>query len=192
MSQTSLILRPSTIMTEPMRRLYLDAFPADERRPLHLLSRLIEDPASPVTLLLLDDDARPSCPAGFITLWRLSDGTYYIEHFATLPERRGGGLGAKALELLKPVLDGSPLVIEVERPEEGETARRRIGFYERCGFTLHAGHIYIQPPYASGLRPVEMRLMTLGDLQGRDIADIAATLRREVYNAADNTASCAD
>lgn len=182
MPHPTMRLRACTAMPEAMRRLYLESFPAEERRPLHILEKLISEPAAPVTLLLLERDQDCSAPAGFITLWRLSDGTAYIEHFATRPELRGAGLGATALSLIDTLIGPRPLVIEVERPSEGIMAQRRIAFYERCGFRLHDGYSYIQPPYSHGLPSVEMRLMTRGDTGSRDIADIAAMLRKEVYN----------
>lgn len=182
MHQSSLRLRPAVIMPEPMRRLYLESFPAEERRPLHLLEKLIAGPSSPVTLLLLDCDAHPSLPAGFMTLWRFDDRTAYIEHFATRPELRGSGLGAQAMSLLADIVGDALLVIEVERPDDGPMASRRIRFYERCGFSLHDGYTYIQPPYGRGLPPVEMRLMTRGGDDSRHIEEIAAMLKQAVYN----------
>ena len=52
------------------------------------------------------------------------------------------------------------LLLEVELPEE-ELSRRRIGFYERCGFTLHP-YEYLQPPYHAEGEPFPLRIMTSG------------------------------
>ena len=58
----------------------------------------------------------------------------YGEHFAVDPDERGGGYGGKALRLLCEELQ-TPVVLEVELPFD-EMSRRRIGFYQRSGFTL--------------------------------------------------------
>lgn len=174
----TLRLRRSPFMTEPVRQLYLSAFPAEERRPLHLLEHLVSSPAAPVSLLVAESEA---AFAGFITLWQLDDGLFYVEHFATVPSLRGRGLGAAILSDLRSFLPGgATVVLEVEKPDN-DMASRRIGFYTRAGFRLHDRYIYIQPPYSSTLPEVEMKLMTLGD-SDRDIADIAAKLRSIVYN----------
>lgn len=51
----------------------------------------------------------------------------------------------------------SLVVLEVELPFD-EMSRRRIGFYQRSGFTLSTLR-YIQPPYFDGAQPLELHLM---------------------------------
>lgn len=178
-SQSPLRLRRACAIPEPVRALYLDSFPADERRPLHFLERLVADPASGVELLLIDGG--DAVAHGFMTVWTFGSGMRYIEHLATRPELRGQGTGARALELLGTMIGNSPVVIEVECPDGGGIASRRIAFYKRCGFTLHDGYDYIQPPYKASLSSLPMKLMTRGDLEGRDIASIARELKATVY-----------
>lgn len=182
MSQTnptpSLRLRRACAIPESVRALYLDSFPADERRPLHMLERLVADPESGVDLLLIEGG--DALPHGFMTVWTFGSGMRYIEHFATRPELRGSGIGRSALELLGAMTGDLPVVIEVECPDGG-IASRRISFYERCGFALHDGYDYIQPPYKVSLSSLPMKLMTCGDLGGRDIASIAHELKATVY-----------
>ena len=76
---------------------------------------------------------------GVIAAWELSDDFLYIEHFATLPEKRNH-------------------VLEVELPEDALT-QRRIGFYERHGFVWN-DYPYMQPPMRKGQEPLPLRLMT--------------------------------
>lgn len=176
----SVSLRRARVMPESVRSLYLRAFPAEERRPLHILSRLLEDPGSGVELYLIEDGESPAVPAGFITLWTLGCGVRYVEHFAIRPELRGGGIGAAAPALLP---HDSLIVLEVEMPAN-PLACRRIEFYRRTGFTLHDAFRYVQPPYSPSLPEVEMKLMTRGNFpQGITICDIANSLRAEVYGA---------
>lgn len=183
MSQTnpnnSLRLRRACAIPESVRALYLDSFPADERRPLHRLEQLVADPESGVELLLIDGG--DVLPHGFMTVWTFGSGMRYIEHLATRQELRGSGIGANALGLLGAMTGDSPVVIEVECSDGGGIASRRIAFYERCGFKLHDGYDYIQPPYKASLSSLPMKLMTRGNLDGRDIASIAHELKATVY-----------
>ncbi|MCM1029597.1 MAG: GNAT family N-acetyltransferase [Pseudoflavonifractor sp.] len=166
------------MLTEPVIRLYLEAFPPEERRPVHLLSRLVEDATSPMTLWNIASSEGRS--VGFLTLWRLPSGMTYIEHFAVNPAARGEGIGARVLSRLDELTGCGPVVIEVERPID-EMARRRIGFYERSGFVVHEGYDYAQPPYSRALPEVGMLLMTRGQIGERPIEDIGQELRRIVY-----------
>ena len=56
---------------------------------------------------------------------------------------------------------GPPVVPEVEIPEgdEDDMTRRRVRFYERCGFMPFPSFRYIQPPYSPGLPSLELMLM---------------------------------
>ena len=65
---------------------------------------------------------------------------------------------------------GAPVILEVELPET-EMSRRRIGFYERCGFKLCLLP-YRQPPYRKGDDFLPMFIMYTG------IEDIAASFER--------------
>ena len=96
-----------------------------------------------------------------------------------MPEHRGKRIGALMLNhLFKEV---SPnVLIEVEKPE-GEEQKRRIKFYERNGFRVREEFDYTQPAYSSDKSPVEMLLMTHGDVDLHNRDSIREMLR-EVYN----------
>ncbi len=170
-------LRPQMIMTEDVMELYLSSFPAEERRPLHHLSRLLADPREPVTLYRADIEG---VFAAFLTLWRLPSGVAYVEHFAVSHALRGQGIGSAVVARLPELTDGAPAVLEVERPLT-EEARRRIDFYRRGGLVLH-DYDYLQPPYSKTLSPLKMRLMTLGDLGSTPIDALVKELHRAVYH----------
>lgn len=165
------------MMTEDVMTLYLASFPAEERRPLHQLSRLVADPSAPVTLYRAELDG---CFAAFLTLWRLPSGLHYVEHFAVIPTLRGRGAGSEIVTRLPELAGGSPVVIEVERPCY-EESRRRIAFYSRGGFVLHEGFDYVQPPYSRSRAAVGMLLMTLGAPGSLGVEDIARELHEQVY-----------
>lgn len=129
------------------------SFPPDERRPKPEQLALLDDPAHSIYILPQNGDI-----AAFITVWRL-DGFAFIEHFAVAPAMRCGGTGSLMLRELIPAL-GCRVCLEVE-PPLNELTRRRIGFYERSGFTLN-GYPYMQPPISEGKAPVPLMIMTTG------------------------------
>lgn len=92
---------------------------------------------------------------GFITLWTLSEYTF-IEHFAVFEKYRNRGLGARCIEQIKKL--SKKLVLEAEPPLD-EMKKRRIGFYERCGFHVNDCP-YMQPPYKEGGEGVMLVLMS--------------------------------
>ena len=69
-----------------------------------------------------------------------------------------------------------------EMPQE-EMAQRRIGFYQRNGFTLWENEYY-QPPYKAGDSFLPMRLMVHGALDSqKDYEKVKQRIYRDVYNA---------
>lgn len=99
---------------------------------------------------------------GFITFWEFPDYTY-VEHFAVDAAERGKGIGSAMLKHLT-ALCGEKILLEVELPTTAE-AQRRILFYKRHGFTERPEVEYMQPPYAPGLEPVPMLLLTRGHVE---------------------------
>lgn len=177
-SATSLLLRPYDSSTDEPAAvgLYEAAFPPDERRPVRDWLRLLR-PGSRMQGLVLEADG---CFAGFITLWDFGQFAY-AEHFAVCPEQRGHGLGAIALGRVLEQPGRRPLVLEVEPPDTGPQAKRRIGFYRRCGLTL-CSRPYQQPPYAPGLSPLPLRLMCSHPrFLGRHFDTVRTLIRRHVY-----------
>lgn len=163
---------------------YMDSFPEAERRPFPLLRRLsCEHPAFTVWALFqqlptLSTEATQEVYTGFITAWKFEK-FIYIEHFAIDASARNGGIGGRALKQFLASCQ-APVVLEVEIPTD-ELSKRRIGFYERLGFTLDQ-HLYYQPPYQEGGETLEMRLMTYGKI---DLAiffeQVKQTLYTQVY-----------
>lgn len=152
-----------------LSELYIDSFPPEERRPD---DSMIPDVDSFVFYGISDKDEL----IGLLTLWRF-DSFNYIEHFAVFPEKRNFGYGSKILGAVP-----TPVVLEVEPAEYGETAARRIEFYKRNGFR-ELNCDYSQPPYSAGQPSVRLRLMVKGELSiGTD--EIIRTLHRNVYNVA--------
>lgn len=159
-------------------KLYNESFPPDERRELkdeeHLANFIKMKGGKFNAFAAKDGDLF----LAFLSYWTF-EGYTYIEHFAVVPEHRGKRIGALMLNhLFKEV---SPnVLIEVEKPE-GEEQKRRIRFYEQNGFRVREEFDYTQPAYSSDKSPVEMLLMTHGDVDLHNRDSIREMLR-EVYN----------
>lgn len=155
-------------------RLYKDSFPADERREENDFLDVARNCHQFSIHAFTEDDAF----VGFLTSWEWDD-FRYGEHFAVLPEKRGEGIGSRALKLF---LDSSnkPLIIEVEPPTD-KIARRRIGFYERNGLVLRSDVDYIQPPYSPEKSALPLLLMTYGDVAITTGDSHICRLHRDVY-----------
>lgn len=149
------------------KEIYFEAFPPEERRPWDRMELLLSSGGRiflPFAIMKGDE------MIGFINLWQL-EGMNYIEHFAISPLMRGKGDGAAALLALMEKMPGNYL-LEAEPRECGETARRRINFYARLGFTPREDFVYIQPPYAEGLPEVPLTLMTTGNIDPARARDL--------------------
>lgn len=160
-------------------QLYNESFPENERRlykSAEHVAEFVKEKGGKFHGFAIDDGGGDFL--GFLSYW-VFEGYIYIEHFAVQPEHRGKNIGRKLLShLFKTV--GENVLIEVEKPET-EEARRRIRFYESCGFRMREDINYVQPPYSAEQSGVEMMLMTHGDVKLRDTRDLREMLT-EVYN----------
>ena len=150
--------------------LMIESFPPDELRSESGARAIVSNSA--YRLYRITERGRF---LGFISVWRLSEFAF-IEHFAILPEMRGKGYGARAISALGRWY--KDMVLEAE-PPECEISKRRIAFYERCGFHLSMEEYY-QPPYKKGASPVRLMLMRYpAPIENHE--KVAAALYREVY-----------
>ena len=153
---------------------YTDSFPEAERRDFSLVRQLIQE-SSCFKLFVFRSGGQY---AGFLTTWDFGS-FVYAEHFAISSKQRNGGIGSRALRSYLQSLT-KPLVLEVELPAD-EWSRRRIGFYERLGFTLDS-HRYVHPPYRPGGEELEMRLMSYGSIDlSASFDTVCRTIHRNVY-----------
>lgn len=128
-------------------QLYEQSFPASERRGKRQHAAALQDEC--FHCLHLSDAAGF---AGILSYW-LWDGLCYVEHLAILPERRGQGLGHRALELVP-----APVILEIEPVVDAATARR-LTFYEFCGFT-RLPQPHTQLAYQAGQPDIPLQLLS--------------------------------
>lgn len=157
-----------------VERLYSEAFPPEERRAVERMRALAESGR-----LRVEAVVRMGEFCGFITWWDFGE-FVFGEHFAVLPECRGGGIGGEVIDAFTAMVGGRTVVIEVE-PPTGETERRRIGFYRRHGFEVVDAD-YVQPPYEAGYDGVPMHIMTHGTgLSAEEFERVRKRIYEEVY-----------
>ena len=114
------------------KRVYYDAFPKSEQKPMRFL--LHAGKKNKLDLFLLRDrdenlGLTVTVPYGDLVL------VYYL---AVDPEKRGQGVGSQVMDLWQTQYPGKRIFLEIERPEEGAENQaqrlRRKAFYLRNGF----------------------------------------------------------
>lgn len=160
-------------------RLYRNSFPAEEQRPY-------ADEADLAAFLTAHSDSfritaaiHQGSFAGFISTWHFP-GYIYGEHAAIDPALRNKGVGSAMFANWFGTADRG-LLIEVEPSGSTPMSDRRIAFYKRLGFVERNDISYIQPPYAPGLDPVQLTIMTRGDVDLSDPVKALTPLARDVY-----------
>ena len=115
---------------------------------------------------------------GFTALW-VFENFVFIEHIAIDEDKRGGGYGSKAIELIKESYN-RPIILEAEAPVT-EQQIKRIKFYNRLGFNVNSFN-YTQPSYHGGEGVPLLILSYPNKLTGEEFDEFLRETRREVYN----------
>lgn len=158
---------------DDLQQIYVDSFPADERREWEKIHQLLNHPSYNLYKIRIN-----KILVGLISIWRWPE-LIFIEHFALSIPTRGQGIGT---QVIKQIMSENPLVIiiEVELPYT-EQAIRRIAFYERLGFML-CQEDYYQPPYSPGMSKVKMLLMSFPHpLSREEFQAYKAKIYKDVY-----------
>lgn len=156
---------------EVARDIYMDSFPAEERRDwTDLMGR---SRSGEIALELVKDG---DCVIGLVTVWHLPLADY-VEHFALDRSARGKGVGSEVIDRVVDMAADRAVVLEVEPSGANSMAARRIGFYQRHGFDL-IDYEYMQPPYGKGLPWVRLMLMATKPV---DAGQVSRSLHQMVY-----------
>ncbi len=118
------------------------SFPFEERRERRDWAGAFRDPRCVARLYGDENSAR-----AILVFWNFGH-CRYVEYFATAPGERGNGLGGAILDAFVGETPDSPVVLEIEPPED-ELTLRRLRFYERHGFTRDSAE-HLHPPYHAG------------------------------------------
>lgn len=130
--------------------IYDRSFPYCEKRSRAQLLDALRDPLYRPWLCFEQERV-----VGIALCWRMPE-ALYLEHLAVDPDRRGGRIGSRILDLLD--REGLPIVLEIEPPEDGPTRRRR-DFYLRNGFTENPQH-YVHPSFCRPFTPHRLVLLS--------------------------------
>lgn len=150
-----------------------ESFPEAERRD-DVGQRDNVDNCADFTCYLISDD---ELLVGLITVWKFA-GFSYVEHLATSPSVRNKGYGRKIMEVLQQQFPG---VIILKWRNRGRMESPRIGFYQRCGFSLCEKE-YVQPSYRKGGETLPMFLMYAGtETIDKEFESIRNEIYRRVY-----------
>lgn len=150
------------------------AFPLSEYRTFDEQMVLMELPYFNAMLIEAENAL-----VGILIEWELEH-AIYLEHLAVNPEIRGKGLGSI---LMREYLSKSAnnIVLEVEDIDT-EIAQRRIGFYERLGFTL--SNISFKQPQFEGRdeETVNLRIMHYpNNISNDELLKIKEEILQKVY-----------
>lgn len=157
-------------------QIYEQAFPYEERRDTHEQQEIFKNKHYKILPYFNQDQKEV---LGFIALWDLPEFTF-IEHLAIKHTCRNQGLGKELIQKVQKQAKQKPLILEVEPPQT-KLAKRRIGFYERVGFSLNK-YPYKQPSYHAGGDSVSLCLMSFPiALSSEDFAKVRSTLYNHVY-----------
>lgn len=129
---------------------YTTTFPPEERRETEQFLDLFNNSNTQITSILVNKKE-----IGYLILWHFSE-FVFIEHFEVFSEYRNQKFGQKILEKLKEIYPH--LVLEAEPEHLNEIAKRRINFYQRCGFSI-INKNYIQPSYGAGKESINLYLL---------------------------------
>lgn len=115
-----------------IERLYISAFPEDERAPFKRL--ISKSKRRDMSFFVIYDDGQF---LGFVYIASRKD-LSYIYYLALEEDMRNKGYGTKILSALSRRFSDRRLFLAAEQPDESKSNNairlRRIAFYERCGF----------------------------------------------------------
>ena len=134
-----------------IRSLYESTFPVQERRDWPQFLQLLSEPDMKLSVVMAENEA-----IGFVIGWQIGN-WYYVEHLAIDPLQRGKKYGERVMESVLEAGRGR-VILEVERVHD-TNSQRRIGFYERLGYSV-VNYDYIQPPYRKGEAVLPLLLMS--------------------------------
>lgn len=165
------ITNPEDKTLDRLIPLYEESFPAEERREINQLRRMIETYDS-MYFNAIECDGELS---GLFVYWDLGD-FYYLEHLAVFPEMRNKKIGQQVLDYVAAHLKGLRL-LEVE-PTEDEMSTRRVNYYQRNGYKV-LDKTYVQPSYHKLEDACPLWIM--GNEETPRLTEYAERIKEDVY-----------
>lgn len=159
---------------ESVYELMSRSFPPEEHRGFRQQKALLD--REDYYIHIYEEQGRLAAFCAVYSLPELS----FIEHIAVNEAFQGQGMGSKIMREVMAISE-KPIILEVEPPAGSETAARRVRFYEKLGFHLHA-YPYEQPPLRVGAAPLPLQLMSYPAIYGEVAFDrVKQMILQEVY-----------
>ena len=137
---------------ENIERLYMEAFPCEERKPFDVM---LEKCGEGVEMVAIEDDCGDFLG---LAIMLVCGNIALLDYFAIESEKRGNNVGSRALQMLKERYAGRVLLIEIEdTDEESENLADRI---RRKSFYLRNG--MVEQSYKVWFYGTKMQVMTSG------------------------------
>jgi len=157
-----------------LRRLYISAFPVTERMPFLTLRRRVKKGIMEMYGIYENDEFSGLC---VLTSYR---DIVLLTFLAVIPEKRGCGLGGKAIELIHKKYEGKRIVLEIEEPDgpENDIRRRRKAFYLRNGLKETGifvdifkvpSELLVFDEYVSGQEYIDLYIHAIGKMLTKNI-----------------------
>ncbi|HLC93282.1 MAG TPA: GNAT family N-acetyltransferase [archaeon] len=166
-------LRLDSRLLPKVWKIYEAAFPEDEKRSEGTQAKVMRLPNYSIYAISKDEEA-----IALLAVWEFEN-FVFIEHIAVKEHMRNSGFGTKILRgFLEPA---TKLVLcAIDLPKTA-IAKRRLGFFTRCGFRLNEFD-YIQPAYSTEKKPVQMKIMSCpGLLTPKDFEKAREEIHLKVY-----------
>jgi GNAT superfamily N-acetyltransferase len=172
------------LQQEQFKNIYLNAFPANERRPVEQL--LIDLNSGNYSIYLYLVEEKVVAIASIYT--QKNHKLTLLDYFAVEAEQRGKGLGGVFFRGLVEVISGfnKTLLLEVEDPAFGgefEQKKKRVQFYQKNGAALITNYNYILPDLdGMGQRtPMKIMIAPASAINSRDLEYFISGIFENLY-----------
>lgn len=116
---------------EQVIRLYEEAFPKEEKKPMEFMEQLEKEGKMEITAIA-DGDVFVG-----LAIFMVSGGTALVDYLAIAPEKRCGGYGGRAVQAMLRQYGDKKLIFEIEKEDDqapnAVDRRRRKAFYLKNG-----------------------------------------------------------
>jgi GNAT superfamily N-acetyltransferase len=181
-----LLLTADDPRLKEVSRIYIQSFPADERKPFQLLKQQVSSGKSRLWIATANGEVL------LMALYsQLSNPDFsLLEYMAVSPKARNQQVGSQFLAfLLNQFRDsGQYLLLEIEHPEQGDNQpqrKKRLDFYLSNGAYLLQNVPYKLPSFGS-IQPIDMLLLIApqygnGQIPGALVQSLARSIYTDLY-----------
>ena len=123
-----------------LKKLYKEAFPANERKPFFMMKKSAKTGFTEILSICC-----PECCGMAVTF--CYDDIVLLAYFAVNPDKRGGGIGSKAIQAVMKRYEGKRFILEIEDTavdcKNHEQRIKRKSFYLKNGLKDSEMRVFI-------------------------------------------------